>query len=1026
MGYHRDLVDRDLHAPSNEKVENNSASPIGRMIAVQFNGMGTNFMQIIPGDGTANVIRGMTQSYISNVVDINTGFITALGILTDVDTSAFSVNDFLYAGPSGVLQNTSYGPIIAQVLVVDALHGKIYVQIPNAGTPLDIRTKVSSTDTTTDFLIAKILAGYGISVVQENIGAAEDLKINVLTGTPVTLTPDQANAAGVATTLAKSDHMHNVPTAIAVDVGSANAQGSAATFSRADHVHKGVHSFHANATANRYGDLSLQPGSNVTITDDGSGNFTIATVNSGTVSSVGLTMPSIFSVANSPITGSGTFVVTLNTETAATVFAGPSSGSPAIPTFRALTSTDIPALSYVTSVGLSAPSIFTVTNSPVTSSGTLTFTLNTETAATVFAGPATGSPAVPTFRALAATDIPALAYVTSVGLSLPNIFNVTNSPVTSSGTLTATLVSQNANLFFASPNGSSGTPSFRSIVIADLPTGIPVTQNTDQANAAGAATTIAKSDHIHNIPTDVPVDIDGTDSQGTSTKFSKADHVHKGLHSIHANIGANRFGDVSLQQGSNVTITDDGSGNFTIATVNSGTVSSVGLSMPSIFTVTNSPVTGSGTLTVTLNTETAGTVFAGPATGVPAVPTFRALVSTDIPALAYVTSVGLSLPNIFNVTNSPVTGSGTLTATLVSQNANLVFASPSGSAGTPSFRSLTSTDIPALAYVTSVGLSAPAEFTVTVSPITSSGTLTFVKATQAANTIWAGPVSGAAAVPTFRTQVLADLPHLTDGQLYIGSTGNAVVAATLTAGTGVTITNAAGSITIAADNSTSVTDGLVYFDDFVSGSLDGVIEEPFGTMEKTANGSTSDIANNGVTGSGFCGVGTVATGTTYNSTGVGTINSFYDYGKIVVGSIRTVFEARVRVPTLSTSGVSFEVLEGYSITTANIPPTDGIYFYYTHGTNSGAWQCTCRAGSTSTNLNSTVTVNANQWYKLRLDVNAAGNSVTFYIDGVLVGSIATNIPTAALVIYHSIQKLNTTSTSRSFDVDFWYWKVIGR
>jgi hypothetical protein len=58
--------------------------------------------------------------------------------------------------------------------------------------------------------------------------------------------------------------------------------------------------------------------------------------------------------------------------------------------------------------------------------------------------------------------------VTSVGLALPNIFTVTNSPVTSAGTLTATLASQAANRFFASPNGTSGTPTFRSFLAADL------------------------------------------------------------------------------------------------------------------------------------------------------------------------------------------------------------------------------------------------------------------------------------------------------------------------------------------------------------------------------------------------------------------------------------------------------------------------------------------------------------------------------------------------------------------------------
>ena len=60
--------------------------------------------------------------------------------------------------------------------------------------------------------------------------------------------------------------------------------------------------------------------------------------------------------------------------------------------------------------------------------------------------------------------------VTSVGLSLPNIFTVSGSPVISSGSLTATLASQSANLIFSSPNGSSGQPTFRALVAADLPT----------------------------------------------------------------------------------------------------------------------------------------------------------------------------------------------------------------------------------------------------------------------------------------------------------------------------------------------------------------------------------------------------------------------------------------------------------------------------------------------------------------------------------------------------------------------------
>jgi hypothetical protein len=52
---------------------------------------------------------------------------------------------------------------------------------------------------------------------------------------------------------------------------------------------------------------------------------------------------------------------------------------------------------------------------------------------------------------------------------MPGIFSVSGSPVTGAGTLAVTLGSQSQNLVWASPNGSSGTPTFRALVGADLP-----------------------------------------------------------------------------------------------------------------------------------------------------------------------------------------------------------------------------------------------------------------------------------------------------------------------------------------------------------------------------------------------------------------------------------------------------------------------------------------------------------------------------------------------------------------------------
>ena len=60
--------------------------------------------------------------------------------------------------------------------------------------------------------------------------------------------------------------------------------------------------------------------------------------------------------------------------------------------------------------------------------------------------------------------------VTSVGLSLPPELTVSGSPITTNGTLTVGKASQTANFVFAAPDGSPGAPSFRALAAADVPT----------------------------------------------------------------------------------------------------------------------------------------------------------------------------------------------------------------------------------------------------------------------------------------------------------------------------------------------------------------------------------------------------------------------------------------------------------------------------------------------------------------------------------------------------------------------------
>lgn len=106
----------------------------------------------------------------------------------------------------------------------------------------------------------------------------------------------------------------------------------------------------------------------------------------------------------------------------------------------------------------------------------------------------------------------------------------------------------------------------------------------------------------------------------TSPSFDGSGNVTAAgtLATVNSNVGAFTNANITVNAKGLITAAASGS-------AGSGTVTSVGLSLPSILTVSGSPVTTTGTLTGTLATQSANTVFAGPASGAAATPTFRAL-----------------------------------------------------------------------------------------------------------------------------------------------------------------------------------------------------------------------------------------------------------------------------------------------------------------------------------------------------------------------------------------------------------------
>jgi hypothetical protein len=292
------------------------------------------------------------------------------------------------------------------------------------------------------------------------------------------------------------------------------------------------------------------------------------------------------------------------------------------------------AATGVTSVAFADSSsipIYTVSGSPVTSSGTLAITLANQSANTVFSGPASGSATQPTFRALVSADIPSTIASNTSGTA-SNITATTNSTLTTLSALTtagslAISGSQVSGGTFGAVNGSALTNLSAANISGVLPVGV----------TGGSGLSIATSQLTGSVSLTTQVSgILPVANGGTGDASFTANQVIIG-----GTTGTGALAQVVAGTSGQV-LTSNGSAAPTWAAAASGSVTSVAFADASttpIYSISGSPVTSSGTLTQTLTTQSANTVFAGPSTGAAAQPTFRALVSADIPSLSatYVT-----------------------------------------------------------------------------------------------------------------------------------------------------------------------------------------------------------------------------------------------------------------------------------------------------------------------------------------------------------------------------------------------------
>lgn len=227
-------------------------------------------------------------------------------------------------------------------------------------------------------------------------------------------------------------------------------------------------------------------------------------------------------------------------------------------------------------------------------------------------------------------------------------------------------------------------------------------------------------------------------------------------------------------------------------------------------------------------------------------------------------------------------------------------------------------------------------------------------------------------------------------------------------------------------NATSTSDISLVVDDFLYTSNSGTRVWPW---SPASNGTAaSAIATAPV--SGHPGIVTINTGTDTSgeativrgtSDGSGLENCFLGDGSHDISFV-------CNISNLATVGEDYAIYFGLA---------DGLNIYVTHPGNNAVvfsynrsvstnWQGITKSGGSSTTASggSSVPV-ATGWNNFRITINAAGTSVSFYVNGTLIGTSTTNIPTSNAVSAGFVIKKSAGTTARTFDIDYfrWYYKL---